>query len=142
MKLRVKILALSAYDDQRFVQEMLKAGATGYLTKAGAATELTRAIRDVAAGKTYISPEVTDMLVNAIVSDARQSTTPGATLSAREQEVLRLIAEGHRSADIAQRMDIAVATVEVHRRNIMRKLDMHTVADLTRYALREGIVRL
>ena len=119
----VKILALSAYSDRHFVQEMLKAGVAGYLTKAGATTDLIRAIRDTAAGKTYLSPQP-------------------AVLSPREHQVLCLIAEGMRSIDVAERIGIAVATVEVHRRNVMRKLDLHNIADLTRYAVRSGMTKL
>jgi DNA-binding NarL/FixJ family response regulator len=137
-----KILALSAYSDRGFVQEMLRAGAAGYITKDGAATELTQAIRQVAAGKTYLSPSITSVLANAAVDDARNPLPAASLLSVREQQVLGYIAGGMRSADIAERLDIALATVDVHRRNIMRKLDMHTVAELTRYAVREGMVRL
>ena len=138
----VRILALSAYSDRSFVQEMLKAGAAGYITKDGAATELTQAIRQVAAGKTYLSPDITSVLADAAVTDARRPPPPISLLSRREQQVLGFIAGGLRSADIAERLDIALATVDVHRRNIMRKLDMHTVAELTRYAVREGMVQL
>ncbi len=142
MKLPVRILALSAYTDRSFVQEMLKAGVAGYITKEGAAPELIRAIRQVAAGNSYLSADITRVLANVAVADARRTAPPISVLGAREQQVLRLIAEGRRSADIAQAMNITVATVEVHRRNIMHKLDLHTVADLTRYALREGMTQL
>ena len=138
----VKILALSAYDGRRFVQEMMRAGAAGYITKSAAATDLTHAIREVAAGKHYLSAEITGVLVDSLISNSRGDETPASALSAREQTVLRLVAEGMRSAEIGERMNIAVSTVEVHRRNIMRKLDMHTVAELTRYAVREGITGL
>jgi two-component system NarL family response regulator len=142
MKVKVKILALSAYDDRRFVQEMLQAGAAGYLTKAGAATDLTRAIRDVAAGKTYLSSEASGVLVESLVGAAPGIDPPGSVLSVRERQVLQFVAEGMRSAAIAEHIGVAVATVEVHRRNIMRKLNMHTVAQLTRYAMREGMTKL
>jgi two-component system NarL family response regulator len=142
MKASVKILALSAYDAGHYVKEMLKAGGAGYLTKASATTELTRAIREVDAGNTYLSPEITSGLLERVVADARSGGAPAGVLSAREQEVVRCVAGGLRSAEIAQRLGIAVATVEVHRRNIMRKLDLHSVADLTRYAMREGMTGL
>jgi DNA-binding NarL/FixJ family response regulator len=142
MQASVKILALSAYDSRRFVEEMMRAGAVGYITKSNAATDLTRAIREVAAGKNYLSSDVAGVLVDSLLSGNRGSDIPASALSVRELSVLRLVSEGLRSADIADRMSIAVSTVEVHRRNIMRKLDMHTVAELTRYAVREGITGL
>ena len=135
-----KIVALSAYSDKRFVIEMLRSGATAYVTKSAAGTELVRAIRAVAAGQSYFCAEV----AGALVSELRGRSLPGDAprLGRREREVLRLIAEGARSLAIAEQLHIAVGTVEVHRRNIMRKLDLHTVAELTKYAIREGIVAL
>jgi two-component system NarL family response regulator len=133
-----KIVALSAYTDRRFVTEMLRAGASSYVTKSSAGSELIRAIRAVAAGQTYICPEVAGALVSAVREGSEKSETP--RLSRREREVLRLIAEGTRSPSIAEQLHISLGTVEVHRRNIMRKLGMRTVAELTRYAVREGLV--
>jgi DNA-binding NarL/FixJ family response regulator len=133
-----KIIALSAYADRRFVTEMLRAGASSYVTKSSAGTELVRAIRAVAAGETYICPEVAGALVSAMRDGPEKSETP--RLSRREREVLRLIAEGTRSPSIAEQLHISLGTVEVHRRNIMRKLGLRTVAELTRYAVREGLV--
>jgi len=135
-----RIVALSAFSDKRFVTEMLRSGASGYVTKSAAGTELVSAIRAVAGGHGYFSPEIAATLV-ADVRD--RSTTPAAQpLARRERQVLRLIAEGARSAEIAAQLNITVATVEVHRRNIMRKLDLRTVAELTRHAIREGIAPL
>jgi two-component system NarL family response regulator len=132
-----RIVALSAYSDKRFVTEMLRAGASAYVSKAAAGTELVVAIHAVAAGGSYLSPDV----AGALVAEVRGATEGGQVrLGRREREVLRLIAEGDRSPAIADKLHIAVATVEVHRRNIMRKLGMHTVAELTRYAVREGII--
>ncbi|MEW6707630.1 MAG: response regulator transcription factor [Pseudomonadota bacterium] len=135
---RARVVALSAYTDKRFVAEMLRAGAAGYITKSAAGTELVRAIRAVAAGQSYFCPEVSSALAAEVRKGAHEGDTP--RLGRREREVLRLIAEGHRSAAIAEQLHISVATVEVHRRNIMRKLGLHTVAELTRYAVREGMV--
>jgi len=136
---RLKVIALSAYDDKRFVLEMLNAGAKGYLVKASAGDELPRAIRAIAQGRTYLCPEV----AGAIVEAARDKTSPAGNsavhLGRREREVLALLAEGKSSSEIAARMHIAASTVEVHRRNIMRKLDLHSVAELTKYAIREGL---
>ncbi|MBI5257226.1 MAG: response regulator transcription factor [Burkholderiales bacterium] len=135
-----QVVALSAHCDKRFVTEMLCAGAMAYVTKSSAGTELERAIRAVASGQSYLCPEV----ANALVSELRQRSEPDASsrLARREREVLRMVAEGLRSAAIAQRLNIAVATVEVHRRNIMRKLGVNTVAELTKHAIREGLVVL
>lgn len=135
-----RIVALSAFSDKRFVTEMLRSGASAYVTKSAAGTELERAIRAVAAGQGYFSPEIAGTLV-ADLRDRKPDEVPSA-LSEREGEVLRLIAEGLRSPEIAGRLDITVATVEVHRRNIMRKLGVRTVAELTRHAIREGLVSL
>jgi two-component system NarL family response regulator len=135
-----KIVALSAFSDKRFVTEMLRSGASAYVTKSAAGTELVRAIRAVAAGQGYFSPEIAGTLV-AEVRDRGESGSP-QPLARREREVLRLIAEGIRSPEIATRLAITVATVEVHRRNIMRKLGLRTVAELTKHAIREGIVSL
>lgn len=133
-----KIVALSAFSDKRFVTEMLRSGASGYVTKSAAGTELVSAIRAVAGGHGYFSPDIAATLV----ADVRERSTDSKEqpLARREREVLRLIAEGERSTEIATQLNIAVATVEVHRRNISRKLGLHTVAELTRYAIREGIV--
>jgi two-component system NarL family response regulator len=135
-----KIVALSAFSDKRFVTEMLRSGASGYVTKSAAGSELVSAIRAVAGGHGYFSPDIAATLV----ADVRERSTDvkEQPLARRELEVLRLIAEGERTTEIAAQLNIAVATVEVHRRNISRKLGLKTVAELTRYAIREGIVLL
>jgi DNA-binding NarL/FixJ family response regulator len=135
-----KIVALSAFSDRRFVTEMLRSGASGYVTKSAAGTELVSAIRAVASGQGYFSPEI----ATTLVAEVRQSggASVSQPLARREREVLRLIAGGARSTEIAAQLHIAVATVEVHRRNIMRKLGIRTVAELTKHAIREGIASL
>lgn len=137
---RAKIVALSAFADKRFVTAMLRAGASAYVTKSAAGTELVRAIRAVAAGHGYFSPEI----AGTLASEVRERPLAGDAqpLARREREVLRLIAEGVRSPAIAEQLHVSVATVEVHRRNIMRKLGLRTVAELTKHAIREGIVSL
>jgi two-component system NarL family response regulator len=139
----VRILVLSAYMDKRFVQESLKAGAAGYVSKAAAATELPRAIRAVASGQNFLSPEITSLVMDQFLpaggNAAAADTSP---LSAREREVLRLVADGVRTVAIARRLGITEGTVEAHRRNVMRKLDLRTVAELTKYAVREGLTSL
>jgi two-component system NarL family response regulator len=133
---RPQVVALSAHADKRFVSEMLRSGAQGYVTKSAPSEELVRAVRAVAGGGSYLCPEV----AGALVSEVRALGGEAPRLGRREIEVLRLLAGGARSAEIAQQLHISAATVEVHRRNIMRKLDLHSVAELTRYAVREGIV--
>ena len=135
-----KVVALSAFADKRFVTAMLRSGASAYVTKSAAGTELVRAIRAVAAGQGYFSPEI----AGALVSEVRERPLAGEAppLGRREREVLRLIADGMRSPAIAEQLHVSVATIEVHRRNIMRKLGIRTVAELTKHAIREGIISL
>jgi two-component system NarL family response regulator len=135
-----RIVALSAFSDKRFVHEMLRSGASAYVTKSAAGSELVSAIRAVASGQGYFSPEIAGTLVADVQERATTSAAP--PLGRRELEVLQLIAEGKRSPAIAVQLHITGATVEVHRRNIMRKLGLRTVAELTKYAIREGIVSL
>jgi len=130
---KAKIAALSAHADRRLVTGMLRAGASAYVTKSSAMTELLEAIRAVAAGQSYLCREVAGSVVTTVL-DGEPSH-----LSQREHEVLGLVATGVRSPAIASQLHIAVGTVEAHRRNIMRKLELHTVAELTRYAMREGM---
>jgi two-component system NarL family response regulator len=136
----VKIIALSAYADKRFVTEMLRSGASAYVVKAAAGTELVRAIHAVMAGQSYFCPDIAGVLRKEVRDSGPESETP--RLGRREREVLRMIAEGLRSQAISEKLHISAATVEVHRRNIMRKLGLHTIAQLTKYAIREGITSL
>ena len=138
---RLNIIALSAYTDKRFVLEMLNAGARGYLVKASAGDELARAIRAIVQGRTYLCPEVAGAVVEAMRGKSPLTGGTGVKLGQREREVLALLAEGKSSPEIAARMHIAASTVEVHRRNIMLKLDLHSIAELTKYAIREGLTQ-
>jgi DNA-binding NarL/FixJ family response regulator len=139
----LKIIALSGYTDRQFVHAMIKAGAKAYVVKAASGRELIHALCAVASGKNYLSPEVTGAVMTLWEETAPSAgSSPHGQLGRREKEVLKWIAEGHRSATIAAQMGIAVATVEAHRRNILRKLQLHSAADLTRYALRHGIITL
>jgi DNA-binding NarL/FixJ family response regulator len=137
----LKIVALSGYADRQFVRAMSKAGVKGYVLKSASGRELITALRAVAGGKHYLSPEVT----GAVMALWDESPAAGGeartdNLGKREKQVLKLIAEGQRSAAIAKRMSITVATVDAHRRNILRKLQLHSAADLTRYAIRQGLI--
>jgi DNA-binding NarL/FixJ family response regulator len=138
----IKLIALSGYADRQFVRAMSKAGVRGYVVKSASGRELINALRVVADGKHYLSHEVTGAAMAEWDSPGAQSAGSAVTLGKRETEVLKLIAEGRRSAEIARVMHIAVATVEAHRRNILRKLRLHSAAELTRYAIRQGIATL
>jgi two-component system NarL family response regulator len=133
---KLGILALSIHEDPYFVQEMLRAGADGYVVKSAAVTDLVQAIRSLSQGKMYLSPTVTR---HAVGRNAALFSGAAHRLSAREREVLVLVANGKHSAQIAVKLGISVGTVEAHRRNIMVKLGLHTIAELTKYAVREGL---
>jgi len=139
----VKVIALSMHSQRQFVDGMLRAGVSAYLLKDTAFEELVKAVRIVLSGKKYLSPDVTDIVFQDYrqppVFDAAEQT---AELTQREREVLQLIAEGRATKEIASRLHISVKTVETHRKHIMEKLDLHTVAELTKYAIREGITSL
>jgi DNA-binding NarL/FixJ family response regulator len=139
----IKVVALSMYADRGYVLGTLEAGASGYLLKTNAYDEVHRAVRAVARGKEYLSPDVTQIVVDAQVR-ASGERSPSATteLGPREREIVQLLAEGRSSPEIARRLHISTRTVETHRRNIMKKLDLHSVADLTKYAIREGLTSL
>ncbi len=139
----VKVLAVSMHSDRQYVAGMLAAGASGYVLKDSAFTELAEAIRVVGQGGRFLSPEI----VGVVVDDYLQRLTPApgsaaARLSDREREVLQLMAEGHSTADIADRLHISRKTVETHRKSIMSKLELHSVAELTKFAVLEGITSL
>jgi len=136
----IKVIGLSAFSDQRYIAEMLEAGASGYITKAAAGEQLVLAIKAVLLGQKYLCPDATSAMTRSLPAgqDGRNAP-PASSLGARERQVLQLVAEGHTSAQIAVHLQMAPSTVEVHRRNIMRKLDLHSVAELTKYAVRHGL---
>ena len=138
-----KVIALSMYADRRFVMNMLKAGALGYLLKDCAFEELIRAIRVVLAHKTYLSPGVTDILVKDYKMGV-QVNEPSAfgVLTSREREVLQLMSEGNSTTKIAENLHVSIKTVESHRQQLMQKLNIRSVAELTKYAIREGLTTL
>lgn len=136
----IKAVALSGHSERIYVEEMLKAGAKGYVVKTAGADELITAIRAAMCGNNFLSPEVTKLLVRRVNIDAETVTPPANVLGQREVEVLRLLARGKRSAEIAEHLGIAVATAEVHRRNIKQKTGIHSVAELTLYAIQEGLI--
>jgi DNA-binding NarL/FixJ family response regulator len=136
----VKVLALSMNADRRYVIAMLEAGAAGYLLKNSASDELLTALDAVARGDTYLSSVVAGSVVaRAIHGRSSPRGSEERPLSVREREVLQLVAEGKSSKEIGVILRIAVPTVETHRRQIVEKLNLRTVAELTKYAIREGI---
>jgi DNA-binding NarL/FixJ family response regulator len=139
-----RVVALSMHSDKRFVMGMLRAGASGYLLKDCASQELANAIHQVAGGKKYLSPEITGVVIDdfLIGGPPERGVTAASQLSAREREVLQLIAEGWSTKQIAAHLYVSVKTIETHRRQIMKKLDLHNIADLTKYAIREGLTSI
>lgn len=136
-----RILGLSVHEKGRMVTEMIKAGAAGYVPKSCAARELQDAIRAIATGKMYISPVVLSEVVESRMQpDGEQADCIFDMLTGREREVLQLIAEGHSTKEIGDHLCLSVPTIHTHRQNIMKKLNARSVADLVRYAIREGIV--
>ena len=139
----VKVLALSMHSDKRYVARMLAAGAVGYLLKDCAFEEIARAIRQVAANRAYLSPKIENMVIEEYVRRLQDDKTPlDSLLTSREREVLQLLAEGVTVKEIAAQLDVSPKTIETLRQHIMQKQDIHTVADLTKYAVREGLTSL
>ncbi len=137
----IKVVALSAHAHEDFVREMLKAGASAYVLKTRAYEELVRAIHEVMKGKKYLSPEIAKGVVDAYIeATASRSERPAfVVLTEREREALQLIAEGQSTKEVADTLGVSVKTIETHRHNIMEKLGLHSVAELTKYAIREGL---
>lgn len=138
------IIALSMHSDVGFVGRMLRAGARGYLLKDCAFEEMAAAIDVVQRGQVYLSPSITGVLVDDYVKKLDRGGESGHAdvLTPKEREVLQLVAEGHSSKQIAARLHLAVKTIETHRHNIMRKLDLHSFAELTKFAVRVGLTSL
>jgi len=136
---QTKVLALSMHGDRRYVLNMFQAGVSGYLLKDCAHEELSQAIRQIMAGKTYLPPGISEIFIQGYQNGSFSSNTAFSLLSAREREVLKLIADGKSTAQIAEALSISVKTVESHRKNIMSKLGFYSIAELTKFALREGL---
>ena len=139
----VKVLGLSMHSHWRFVTQMLQAGASGYLLKDSASEELHHAIETVCSGHVYLSPAVADDIIKHYLQllDHSEPTGPIA-LTAREREVVQLPAEGSSSKQIGGLLHVSVKTVDVHRKNALDKLDLESIAELTKYAIREGLTSL
>lgn len=137
----IKVLALSTYLDRRIVQQILDVGALGYIVKSAAGTELKEGIRSVAEGRVYLCSAVTSLVNIDPLEHKSQSKKPDRpTLSRRELQVATLLAEGKSAPEIAVKLNISPGTVDVHRRNLMRKLEVHNVVELTKYAMRTGLI--
>ena len=135
---KTRTILLTRHDEDQYVIEALRAGIRGYVLKNQAATDLVLAIQQVSRGQVYLSPGISSVVVNAYLS---KSSLPDDPLSAREHEVLQLIAEGKATKDIAVILGISVKTAESHRSRLMQKLDIHETASLVRYAVRRGLVQ-
>jgi two-component system, NarL family, response regulator NreC len=141
LSLRTKIIILSMYDDEGFVLEALGNGASGYVLKDSDSKDLVHAVREVLAGRRYLSPPLSDRAISAYQQFAKSGTFDKYdTLTTREREVLQLSVEGLTHSEIANKLGISTRTAETHRANLMNKLDIHSKADLIRYAIKRGII--
>ena len=133
-----RVLALTAHAAHPVVADLFRAGAAGYVPKSAAVDGLVGAVREVAAGRVFVSPAAARSLLDAFV-DGGSASPPGRRLSDRERQVLRLTADGRATKEVARDLGVSVKTVETHKRNVMDKLDLHSVAELTKHAIREGL---
>ena len=134
---RTSVLIFSAHDSQRFVEDAMRSGAAGYVVKTAELSELVLAIETVLSGKVYVSPAIAGQLVSALESSERPQIS---LLTPREREVLRMVAGGDTSKEIAQQLGVSPRTVDSHRARIMQKLGIHKAPELVRVAIREGLV--
>lgn len=140
---KIKVIALSMHSDRRFMVETLKNGASGYLLKDSAFDELAFAIKTVMKNQTYLSSQIADLVLKDYINQLnKKEPSAYSQLTPREREVLQMLAEGHTTKQISARMHVSVKTVETHRKQIMDKLNIHNIAGLTKYAIREGITKL
>lgn len=140
---QIKILALTMYTNEEYILQILQAGASGYVVKQAAPAELLSAIQAVYRGDSFLSPSISKTLIDEYIKHtAPQNPIEQEKLTDREREVLQLIAEGYSNREIADKLNLSVKTIGVHRTNIMEKLEVHNVTDLVKYALRKGIISL
>jgi DNA-binding NarL/FixJ family response regulator len=137
----IKIIALSMHSDRRFVTEMLDAGASGYLLKDCALEELTHAIQAVLSDQVYVSPAIANIVIQDL-NEKLEQIDSSTSLSQKEQLVLRLLAEGINTKSTAAQLHVSIKTIETHRQHIMEKLGLHSIAELTKYAIRKGLTSL
>ncbi|MFW6138319.1 MAG: response regulator [Spirochaetota bacterium] len=139
-----KIVVLSMYNDKVLVERALKSGVKGYVLKECAAEEIVRAINEVYRGRYYLSPGVSEYVVEGFLGTGKspQEYQPEAQLTSRQREILKLICEGYTEKDIASALDVSPYTVHVHKNNIMKKLSIHTKAGLIKYSIKNGIIQV
>jgi len=136
------VLGLTRHENEEYIYQLLRAGASGYVVKQAAPAELVEAIRAVFEGDTYLSPSINPSVVEAYIRQANAMVKKGPEerLTPREREVLQLVAEGRTNREIARVLSISVKTVEHHRANLMSKLGLYSAAELTQYAIRMGVI--
>ncbi len=137
-----RILILTIHDSEQVVREVLAAGARGFLLKSDAGRDLVAAVEAVQHRRTFFTPKVAQMLLDGYLRPQESDTLGKCVLTPREREVIQLVAEGKSTKEVASALSLSVKTAETHRTNLMRKLDLHSVADLTLYAVRNGIVQV
>jgi len=137
---RTRVVILSMHADASYVTQALRAGVAGYLVKGAAVAELPLAIKTVMKGETYLTPKISRSVVEQFLDDGEEAADPLSGLTARQREILQLIAEGRTTKEIAGVLDVSVKTVETHRARLMERLDIHDVPGLVRFAIRAGLV--
>lgn len=137
---RTKLIFLTMHGDPTYANEAFRAGASGYLLKRSAASELIQAIQAVLKNQCYMTPAITKDVLDSCFQPSAPSPISSGTLTPRQREVLQLVAEGKSTKEIATILNISIKTVEFHKSHIMRELDLHTIAELTKYAIAHGIV--
>ena len=137
---RTKVIILSMHADATYVRQAMRAGVAGYLLKGAAVVELPFAVQSVMRGETYLTPRISQAVVDGYLRDGGDEPTPLEALTDRQREILQLVAEGKSTKDIAHLLDLSVKTVETHRTRIMERLDIHDVPGLVRFAIRAGLI--
>ena len=138
----IKVLALSMHSEKMFITRALQGGASGYLLKDCALDELIKAIKTVISGRVYLSPDIADIVLTDYKQLLGKDGSALNILSKRERETLQLLAEGFSTREIAENLNLSIKTIETHRSQIMAKLDIHSIAELTKFAIREGLTHL
>ncbi|MBI5766253.1 MAG: response regulator transcription factor [Verrucomicrobia bacterium] len=137
---QTRVIILSMHNDEPYVIESLRAGAMAYILKGSESHEITQALKEVLAGRRFLSAPLSEWAINALVTKPAADSDPLASLSARERTVLQLAAEGHSNPEIAEKLFISPRTAETHRTNLLRKLGLQTQTDLVRFAIRKGLI--
>jgi len=142
--LPIKVIILSMHENEQFIERAFRSGASGYLLKECTFSELINAISEVTAGNKYLSPAISHTVLKKFLSGeaAAKGKNLRDDLSPKERRILQLLSEGHSTKDVGRLLDISIKTVETHRQHIMEKLDLHSIAELTKYALRHGLTSL